>query len=426
MPAISTLRVLVVLPMYGGSLPIGRYCAQALREAGHTVEVFEAPAFHSAFMALRDLRVTGDRLEYLDNTFAQFLSQAVLAKAETFEPDLVLALAQAPLSRQALKRLRRDNVATAMWFVEDFRLFTYWRSFAPYYDFFAVIQREPFLSELAAIGVDNALYLPMAALPSFHKPLELSPVDRRKYGADVSFLGAGYANRRVAFRKLLHLDFKLWGNDWDGEHALHKVLQLGGARVSSEDMVKIFNATKINLNLHSSVRADQLVSHGDFVNPRTFELAACGAFQLVDERALLPGLFQPGELATFASMDDLLEKLHHYLNHPDEREALARAARERVLADHTYAARMDALMAFIASRRPGWPVSRAREAALPAGFPEELTHEMHAMLEGLGVPGDAAFSDVVWALRQRQGTLSDLETAILFLDEWRKQYTQGA
>ena len=70
-----------------------------------------------------------DHLDHLENSFLQVVSQAVLAKVEAFSPDMVLALAQAPLSRQALKRLRRDGVPTAMWFVEDHELFTYWKAF---------------------------------------------------------------------------------------------------------------------------------------------------------------------------------------------------------------------------------------------------------------------------------------------------------
>ena len=150
-------RILVVLPFYGGSLPIGRYCVEALRETGRLVDVFEAPEFFSAFSALKNLRVGVERLEFLENAFLQTVSQAILAKVEAFEPDLVLSMAQAPLSRQALKRLRADKVPTAMWFMEDFRLFTYWRAFAPYYDVFAVIQKEPFLAELVAGGQPNAL-----------------------------------------------------------------------------------------------------------------------------------------------------------------------------------------------------------------------------------------------------------------------------
>ncbi len=415
------LRVLVVLPLYGGSLPIGRSCAAALATLGHAVEVFEAPAFYPAFAALKDLRVTADRLEYLENSFLQVVSQAVCAKAETFGPDLVLALAQAPLSRQALKRLRRDGVKTAMWFVEDFRLFTYWEAFAPLYDVFAVIQKEPFPEKLAAIGQENALYLPLAADPAVHRPLDLSPVDRRIYGAETSFMGAGYPNRRLAFAELLDFGLGIFGSDWEGDAVLAPRVRLSGRRVTTEEAVKIFNAATVNLNLHSSVSAASLVSGGDFVNPRTFELAMCGAFQLVDRRELLPELFSEDELVQFGDMAELREKLAFFLAHPEERAAHAARARERALRDHTYAARMERLLDFVAERHPGWPGGERGEAAL-SGLPEHLRDEVAGLLRELSLPADVSFDDLIWAVRARQGRLSPLETSLLFLDEWRKQY----
>lgn len=421
------MRVLVVLPLYGGSLPVGRYCASALAELGHLVEVFEAPEFYASFQALKGLRVTSDRLQYLENSYLQVVSQAILAKVETFEPDLVLALAQAPLSIQALKRLKRDGVATAMWFVEDFRLFTYWQAFAAHYDFFAVIQKGEFFTQLQQIGVENTLYLPLAAQPDVHQRLELSSVDRRKFGSDVSFMGAGYPNRRMAFRDLVRFDFKLWGTDWDGDSILMPYVQMAGARVSSEDCVRIFNATKVNINLHSSIQAKDLVTGGDFVNPRTFEVAACGAFQLVDRRGLMAELFategEEAELAVFATMDELLPRIEHYLAHPEERIAIAKRGQARVLAEHTYAARMRALLEFVAERRPGWPKPRAAAAA-SEGLPEELAADIGALLERLGLPADTGFDDLVWAVRQQQGKLGELDAAVLFLDEWRKLYAR--
>ncbi|QGY41191.1 glycosyltransferase [Pseudodesulfovibrio cashew] len=419
------LRILVILPLYGGSLPIGRYVASALREEGHLAEVFEAPEFHSAYESLKDLRVTTDRLEYLQNSFLNMISQAVLAKVETFEPDLVISMAQAPLNQQALKRLRRDGVATAMWFVEDFRLFTYWKAFAPLYDVFAVIQKQPFFNELEAIGQPNALYLPLAAQPDFHKPLELSSVEKRKFGSAVSFMGAGYPNRRLAFRELINHDLKIWGTEWEGDHVLKPFIQMSGARVSPEDCVKIFNATRINLNLHSSVQAEELVTFGDFINPRTFELAACGAFQLVDKRSLMPDAFRDDELATFSSMDELKEMIGYFLAHPDEAEAIAVRSRARVLADHTYAARMRTLLEFTAECLEGWPKPKRETGAL-AQLPPELAADIGLLLGRLGLPDDVSFPDLVWAVRQQQGKLSDLDTAILFLDEWQKLYFKRA
>lgn len=415
------LRVLVVLPLYGGSLPIGRYCARALASLGHAVETFEAPEFHGAFSALKKLKVTTDRLEYLEHSFLQVVAQTIMAKAETFQPDLVLAMAQAPLNRQALKRLRQAGIPSVMWFVEDFRLFTYWESYAPHYDAFAVIQKEPFLEKLSGIGQKNALYLPLAADPEFHRPLDLTPVERRQWGADVAFLGAGYANRRVAFKELMRFGLKIWGSDWEGDEILAPLVQRGGERISPEDAVKIFNATQVNLNLHSSVTAKELVTGGDFVNPRTFELAMCGAFQLVDGRSLLPELFGPDELATFTDMEGLKDGVRRFLAAPEERKAYAERARSRALKDHTYQARMRTLLAFLEERLEGWPRPRQDEGALDV-LPEEYRQPVRELLAGLGLSEDVPFRDLVWALRARAGKLTPVETAILFLDEWQKQY----
>ncbi len=429
--SLPSLRILVVLPMYGGSLTVGRYCAQALQDMGHSVETFEGPAFYSAYESLKELRVTPDRLDMLENSMLQVVSQAVLAKAESFSPDLVLAVAQAPLSIQVLKKLRALSIPTAMWFVEDFQLFTYWRSFAQHYDIFAVIQKEPFLDQLAAIGVANAMYLPLAAQPGFHKPLDLTAQDRKDFGAPLSFLGAGYPNRRLAFRRLLGSGLKIWGSDWDGDALLEPCLQRGGARIEPEEAVKIFNATDINLNLHSSVQVDQLVSPGDFVNPRTFELAACGAFQLVDRRGLLPELFEldnEHELITFQSLEEMIVLIKHFQSRPEQRRAIAQRARQRVLAEHTYSHRMETLLQFIAEKFQGWPQPRTSPQAMDvlaqADLAPDLLESLTNLLQSLNLPPDVSFQDLVWALRQRQGELSPLETAILFLDEWKKQYSE--
>ncbi len=427
-------RVLVVLPFYGGSLPIGRYVAKALEDVGCLVRVFEAPGFYGAFSALSELKVTMARQEYLENSYLQLVSQAILAQVETFEPNLVLCLAQAPMTRQALKRLRKDQVATAMWFVEDHRLFAYWSAYAPLYDVFAVIQKDDFFGKLKEIGAENPLYLPLAALPELHRPTPLTPEERKTYGADISFLGAGYPNRRVMFLDFLKYDFKIWGTEWEGAERLLPRVQMNGRRIPPEEAVKIYNAAKINLNLHSSVKAGRHVGHGDFVNPRTFELAACGAFQLTDKRSLMPELFAEGELALFETPEQLLEMTDYFLERPDERESFAQKARARVLADHTYQHRMRTLLDFVRAKIPYF--SRGSGAvsgnlAGPGGsdFPEQLTPELAArissLLKDMCLPADCSFEDLTAAVRERQGKLTDLESALLFLDEWRKLYRKG-
>lgn len=419
----KALRILVVLPMYGGSLPMGRYCAAALNAAGHSVRVFDAPLMHTAFTGLQGLALSSAHTAQLENAFLQVLGQAIWAQTQTFEPQLVLALAQAPMSRALLQRMRRSNIRTAMWFVEDHRIFNYWRSYAPLYDVFAVIQKEPFLSELSAVGQPHALYLPAAALPEFHQPLKLSATERREYGSALSFMGAGYPNRRAAFRPLAGRDFKIWGSDWDGEGLLASNVQRNGARISEDESVKIYNAAQININLHSSLEVEPAVSRGDFVNPRTFELAALGGFQLVDERLLLSELFGPDELATFNSLEDLHQKIDYFLARPDERAAYVNRARSRVLAEHTYAHRMQVLLDYIEQSLGPWPETAATSAC-HAGMAEAVAMDEATaeLLRTLGLGPHASFEDAVAQLRARSGVLGEAETALLFLDEWRKQY----
>ena len=105
---------------------------------------------------------------------------------------------------------------------------------------------------------------------------------------------------------------------------------------------------KINLNLHSSTFHNGVNPVGDFVNPRTFEIAACGGFQLVDERSELAELIEPGtEIATFNSIDDLCEKVDYYLKHESEAKLIASKGRARVLKEHTIQHRMHEMLTHI-------------------------------------------------------------------------------
>ncbi len=434
--------------MYGGSLPVGRYCVRALEQMGHSVRAFEAPLMFSAFTGLQALGLPPTQTAQLENAFLQVVGQAVWAQVQAQEPHLVLAMAQAPMGRGLLQRLRRAGVRTAMWFVEDHNVFQYWRAYAPLYDVFAIIQKQPFMDLLAAAGQKNFLYLPLAAQSDFHVPTDLTPEERREYGADLGFLGAGYPNRRLAFRPLAGRDLKIWGSDWDGEGLLAAHVQRGGARIGEEESVKIYNATRVNLNLHSSLQTTELVSRGDFVNPRTFELAAMNAFQLLDERSLLPELFAPDELATFASIEEFYAKIDYFLAHPDERAAYTARARARVLRDHTYSHRMQTLLDFVGERLGPWSQEArpdppeiaagqgagATAASCPPGSatpPEQagtsgadMAAAINRTVEKLGLGPHADFDHVVAALRTRTGALDETEACLLFLDEWRKQYLQ--
>lgn len=81
------------------------------------------------------------------------------------------------------------------------------------------------------------------------------------------------------------------------------------------------------------------------VNQRVFDVPACGAFLLTDHRAQMERLFEPGsEVAVYADPQEIPDLVRHYLARPEERDRIARAARKRVLAEHTYVIRMGQLL----------------------------------------------------------------------------------
>ncbi|TKB54114.1 MAG: hypothetical protein E8D50_05800 [Nitrospira sp.] len=420
------LRIAVVGPIYGGSLPITRYVVSALESLGHDVRWLDHSVHATSYQQLELLKNSQHRLA-LQSKYAEMLSRVTMAQLAEDPPDLVLSLAQAPLILPALEHLRRKKFLTAMWFVENYRHLTYWQQLAAGYDFWFVIQQEPCIAALKRAGAKDVRYLPMAADPSLHRPLELTKEEREEYGSDVSFVGAGYANRREIFPRLVGHDwtFKLWGNEWEGATGLTSVLQRNGARVDTDTCQKIFNASSVNLNLHSWAGAG-LDPDGDFVNPRTFELAACGAFQLTDRRSLMPDLFAENEIATLSSPEALPAEITRWLHEPAQRVAMAAQARQRVLAEHTYQHRMRDLLSCIGVASPdriGSILRGDRQAEALASAATDSFPSLASTLRTFPSTQRVELKQIAAQIRSLgpMGTLSREDLMLLMLDEYRSE-----
>jgi len=419
------LHVAVVGPIYGGSLPIARYTVSALETLGHRVSWIDHSLHQTSFATLEATKDKRLR-DILHAKFCDLLGLVTLTRLAEDPPDVALFLAQAPATLPVLEQIKRKKLLTAMWFVENSRHLRYWGQVAAGYDYWFIIQRGDFLDALRHAGAKQVHYLPMAADPELHRPLVLSPEEQAEFGADVAFVGAGYVNRRRLLPRLVGKGwtFKLWGDEWNGAEDLVPVLQRGGARIDTETCVKVFNATAINLNLHS-YDGDGLDPQADFVNPRTFELAACGTFQLVDRRALLPELFAPDELVTFSSPDELLAQIETWRHEPDTRAAMARAARRRVLESHTYVHRMKELLACVGLSEPDrvGAILRGERNAAHLATRSVCPPALAAWLRRFP-PTQRVELDDVAALIRAQGpaaTLGREELLVLMLDEYRKE-----
>jgi spore maturation protein CgeB len=349
-------RIMIIPPLSGGSWPVAVALARAAEINGYPL------LFLDWGPGLRDLEAEAQKtppdesLRLTARLFEQTAPRAAAAAAE-FQPDLIVALAQAPLDAPGLARLRETGeAALAFWLVEDVRNFGYVAQVAPSYD--ALFHIQPGLIEptLRDWGLRRAWYLPLAADPDVFRPLP--PNFANSLAADLSFMGAGYPNRRKVLGGLAANywpktgrpaeSFKVFGSGWAGaDPALRAHLHEGGRRVTLPECALIYAGGRVNLNLHSSVHSmPGFDPESRFVNPRTFEIAAAGALQLVDPRPLLPELFEAGrEVVVAESPEKLPELIDYYLAHPEAAEAIGQAARARVLAEHTYSHRLERMLA---------------------------------------------------------------------------------
>lgn len=105
-----------------------------------------------------------------------------------------------------------------------------------------------------------------------------------------------------------------------------------------QQLNKIYSTAKINVDIN---RVYQL----DIVTMRVFDVMACGGFVLAEHSEDLEQLFDVGgELDSFRSPDELLDKVSFYLARPELRQEIARRGRDRVLGDHTIAQRVKAML----------------------------------------------------------------------------------
>ena len=117
----------------------------------------------------------------------------------------------------------------------------------------------------------------------------------------------------------------------------------GGEVDYINDLSQFYRDTAINLNATSF----QMLSA---VNQRVFDAPAAGGFVLTDQQADLELFFDEDEIATYASLDELEEKVHFYLSHPRERLERTRRTQRRVLAEHTHTHRLKELELFLRER----------------------------------------------------------------------------
>lgn len=333
------LRITVVGPITGGSLSVAAASARALAALGHTTTFIDNSVHAPALTALRLAHLADDERQKREvDLFLQAAEQTQRRVCES-KPQLAIYLAQAPvlLSRHT-EPLRERDVPSVFWFVEDFRVFTYWQRAAERYDHVWAIQQDPFLSLLRKKGVRHVDFVPLACeAPAFANPAGFA-------AGEVTFVGSAYPNRVKLFNELQDPRLRLYGPGFVRHAKLAPLVAADGV-LPHEQLAPIFAQSRINMNLSSTANPELFMERKDFLNPRAFEICAAGGFQLVERLLPLEGFFEPNsEVATFLGPKEAADKVQYFLAHESERLALAQKGQKRALAHHTYEARLAAAL----------------------------------------------------------------------------------
>lgn len=261
-----------------------------------------------------------------------------------YRPDLVLILKGELLQVDTLKALKMSGAYVFSWWLDDPIL--YLRDYPQVADQLQMVDAfflfdEGGFDELKKHGVSAFFYLPCACDLNVYYPKVVSAYDRKRFQCDIGFVANYYPERGKLIKQLQGSNVAIWGSGWK-KSTEFKTFSSGvvrGKRLSGIEVSKVYNVAKICPNIHHSQ------SRIGGLNMRTFEIPAAGGFEITD---YVPGIekqFEIGsEMIVYRSPEDFRELVDYYLDHPEERSAIVKRGRERVLRDHTYEQRMKSML----------------------------------------------------------------------------------
>ncbi|MCS0674054.1 glycosyltransferase [Cytobacillus firmus] len=271
-----------------------------------------------------------------------------------FKPDLAFTLTGLRIPLAMLVWLKQQGIKTAVWLTEDPYYIDQTSDLIEYFDFVFTIDSAA-LEYYHKKGHKQVYHMPLAANPNIFRPMQVED----NYLSDICLVGYPYPDR-VKFVQLLlqYTAFKvLLVGEWRSfarKFRRYQNIIIHEGWVAPSIAAKYYNGAKIILNTHRPPNQmhnkNKKGISGKSINNRTFEVASCAAFQLIDYKEDLPKHFSENEeIISFRSMEELLEKTNYYMKADKERKAIALKARERVLKEHTYQQRLEKMISIIES-----------------------------------------------------------------------------
>ena len=303
----------------------------ALTVMGHKARVFFSDHYH-CHCSYWQKKLDGWGFSEKRRQYEDDWRQDFLAYVRRGQSDLILFVNEPAgvMDIDTMREVRRaadeQGTSLAIWFVDPVSDKDYLDDWYPLFDHIYVYEKcdVAFLQEHYSLP---ATYCPVG----FNDAYETIGTPRQGYAYDVAFVGQFSPRRRellntvakAAEEKGWRIKFvgPLYPTRYFYKNWLQRIKypyflrHLDSRFITSSETAEIYRQAKIVLNIHNYIHKS--------LNPRSFEIMATGAFELVDEREDYD-LVRPGQdLATFANEDDLLVKIATYLANDDERRRIA-------------------------------------------------------------------------------------------------------
>lgn len=340
---------------------IDNYIINALKELGHEVGIYDM--FYNAQI------VSNYAIEYskaknlqhwqMINILDYLASNSLTQKVMEFGPDIIVHIV-GRISENVLKSLKKLNMKTILWCLDDPQEIGKTSAMGTLYDYVYTVE-SACVDVHKSKGSFRAEFLPLACDPKVHKSMDVED----KYKSDICFIGVPFPKRIDFFDSLADFlkdyNVKIIGggpnigssaDPWLWKRKLNRLDLLEkfiiDEVVHPQEAVKYYNGAKINLNIHraavderfSATNADAIMPES--VSGRTFELAGCAAFQLIDSdrKNFSTHFIKDKEIVAFTDENDFKEKIRYYLSNNNERKAIALEGQKKAYKEHTYINRL--------------------------------------------------------------------------------------
>jgi hypothetical protein len=284
--------------------------------------------FHTAGDVFRDGLVHAARELDLPHAVAGWDDPTLPQQVARFVPDLLFVVHGRMFTRRWARAFARYR--TAVWLVDEPYEVDDTSRYSGLFD-------HVFVNDPATLSRHpRAAYLPLA-----YDPVHCFDAGgERRHAA--GFVGGASPTREAALEPLARADVLSYvvGGPWRSPALGRRCL---AARVTPAEAATLYRQTRVVVNIfrdrhhwnHQGLVAGAL-------NPRIYEAVAAGALVVSEPRRELAELVP--ELPVFDRREELVTVVRHFLEHPEERDAVSAACRRR-LAGHTFADRLRRVIA---------------------------------------------------------------------------------